>query len=133
MLIVFRDMKGAIPIDFFEKGATVNCDSYCLLLRQYSPYLLNNSYLFIYIYIYIYCIKFFLHKLSLMLGWLLIIFGIGFFSDFRRVSKPIFEIFFPLLKSFFLTGIFKFCSLCALSSTHFIYCLPCYSLLFISE
>ena len=35
------DMKGSVTIDFIEKGATVNSDSYCQLLRQYFP-LLND-------------------------------------------------------------------------------------------
>ena len=34
-------MKRPITIDFFEKGANVN-SSFCKLLRQYSPYLLND-------------------------------------------------------------------------------------------
>ena len=32
MLPVFWGMKGRIKIDFFVKGGTVNCDSYCQLL-----------------------------------------------------------------------------------------------------
>ena len=42
MLTVFWDMKRPITIDFLEKGATVNSASYCQL-KQYSPYLLNDS------------------------------------------------------------------------------------------
>ena len=42
MLIFFRDIKEAITIDFFEKGAAVNSASYCQLLKQNSPYLLND-------------------------------------------------------------------------------------------
>ena len=38
MLIVFWD----ITVDFLEKGATVNSASYCQLLKQISPYLLND-------------------------------------------------------------------------------------------
>ena len=36
-------MKGPITIDFFEKDATVNSASTYQLLRQNSPYLLNDS------------------------------------------------------------------------------------------
>ena len=43
MLTVFRDIKGHIIIDFVEKGATVNSASYCLLQRQNSLNLLNDS------------------------------------------------------------------------------------------
>ena len=35
-----------ITIDFFEKSAMVNRGFYCQLLRQYSPYLLNDLYIF---------------------------------------------------------------------------------------
>ena len=38
----YLDTKGLIDINFFEKGATVNSASYCHLLRQNLPYLLNN-------------------------------------------------------------------------------------------
>ena len=62
MLRVFWDMKRPITIDFLEKRATVNSISYCHLLRQYSPSLLNDPCVcvcvcvcvYIYIYIYIY-------------------------------------------------------------------------------
>ena len=39
-------MKGPITIDFFEKGASVNSASYCQLLRQNSPYLLNDLHIY---------------------------------------------------------------------------------------
>ena len=42
MLTVFWDMKGPIISDFLEKGTTVNSAFVCLLLRQHSPYLLND-------------------------------------------------------------------------------------------
>ena len=42
MRTVFWNMIGPITIDFLEKGATVNNISYCQLLRQNSPYLLND-------------------------------------------------------------------------------------------
>ena len=35
-------MKGAFTIDFLEKGATVNNTSYCQLLKQNSPNLVND-------------------------------------------------------------------------------------------
>ena len=41
---LFANMKGAIIIDFFKKGAIVNSASYCQLFRQNSQkfsYLLN--------------------------------------------------------------------------------------------
>ena len=61
MLTVFWNMKEPITIDFREKAATVNSTSYCQLLRQNSPYLLNDLHAYacvgvcvcIYIYIYI--------------------------------------------------------------------------------
>ena len=43
MLTVFWDMKRHTPIDFLEKGITVNNASYDQPLRQNSPYLLNDS------------------------------------------------------------------------------------------
>ena len=43
MLTVFKKMKGAITIDFLEKGATVNNVSYGQFFRQNLPYLLNDS------------------------------------------------------------------------------------------
>ena len=55
---------------------------------------------------------------SLMSGWLLIIFSLGF----RRISEQILEIFFPLLKSFFSAGSFSICFQSAFPSVHFIYC-----------
>ena len=42
MLRVFQDMKGTITIDSLEKGSTVNSASYYQLLKQNSPYLLND-------------------------------------------------------------------------------------------
>ena len=36
-------MKGPIAIDFLEKGAPVNSTFFCQLLRQNSPYLMNDS------------------------------------------------------------------------------------------
>ena len=39
---VFHDMKGPISIDFLEIDASVNSASYWKLLKQYSPYLLND-------------------------------------------------------------------------------------------
>ena len=59
---------------------------------------------------------------SLMSNLLLII----FISDFRKVSEQIFEMFFPLLSSFFFAGSFYFYSQGAVPSNHFIYCLPCF-------
>ena len=55
-------------------------------------------------------------------NWLLI-FCISFSCGFRRVSKQIPEMFFPLMKSFFLAGIFQFCSRDDFPSANFIYCL----------
>ena len=75
MLTVFWDMKGLISIDFLEKKATVNRVSYCLLLRQNSLYLLNdsrmyknnenfgNAYIYPYIYIYMHIYKFWVHNI----------------------------------------------------------------------
>ena len=45
MLTVFLDMKGLITIDFFEKDATLNSASYCQLLWQNSPFLLNDPHI----------------------------------------------------------------------------------------
>ena len=42
MLTVFWDMKGPIKIDFLEKDTIVNSPSFCQLLRQNSPFLLND-------------------------------------------------------------------------------------------
>ena len=42
-----------------------------------------------------------------------------FIHDFKKVPKPIHEMFFPLLNSFFLPGSLLFCSRGALSSAHF--------------
>ena len=42
ILTVFLDMKGTIAIDFLEKVAIVNSTSYCELLRENIPYLLND-------------------------------------------------------------------------------------------
>ena len=39
---VFRDIKEPITIDFFEKGSIINSTSNCQLLRQNSPYSLND-------------------------------------------------------------------------------------------
>ena len=81
MLSVFRDIKGHIIINFLEKSTMVNSGSYCQLLRQKSPYSLNdplvycianrsdlffsrwvNFYFIIYIYIYIYiCVYSYTH------------------------------------------------------------------------
>ena len=36
--VVFWDMKGPITIDFLEKAATANSSSYCLFLKQNSPF-----------------------------------------------------------------------------------------------
>ena len=49
MLSVFWDMKELLTIDFLEKVATANSGSYCQLLRQNLPYLLNVIYIYIYI------------------------------------------------------------------------------------
>ena len=38
--------KRPITVDFLEKGATVNSASYCQLLGENSPYLLNGSYIY---------------------------------------------------------------------------------------
>ena len=42
MLRVFWGKKTSIIIDFFEKYTTVNSGFYCQLLRENSPYLLND-------------------------------------------------------------------------------------------
>ena len=42
MLTVFWDMKRIVIIDFLEKGATINSDSFCQLLQQNSSYLSND-------------------------------------------------------------------------------------------
>ena len=50
---VFWDMKGTPTIDFLEKGASLNNASYCNLLWQNSPYLLNNRLIYIYDFIFL--------------------------------------------------------------------------------
>ena len=45
MLIVSWDMEETNITDFLEKGATENRASYCQLLWQNSPYLLNYSHI----------------------------------------------------------------------------------------
>ena len=41
-MTVLWDMKGLYTDDFCEKDTTVNSSYYCQLIRQNSPYLLNN-------------------------------------------------------------------------------------------
>ena len=53
---------------------------------------------------------------GLMSCWLLSIFSVGLFCSLRSVSEQIFEMFFPLLKSFFLDGSFQFRPIIALPS-----------------
>ena len=42
MLTVFWDVKGLITFDFLENDATANSFSYCQLLWQNNPHLLND-------------------------------------------------------------------------------------------
>ena len=46
MVIVVCEMKGPITIDLLKKGAGINSASYCQLLMQNSPYLLNGPRIF---------------------------------------------------------------------------------------
>ena len=46
-LIVFWDTIRPNTINFLEKSATVNSASYCQPLKQNSPYLLNDSHVYI--------------------------------------------------------------------------------------
>ena len=46
MLTVLCDRKRPTTIDFLEKTETVNTASHYQLLRQYSPYLLNDPHIF---------------------------------------------------------------------------------------
>ena len=39
---VKKDIRGPITNKFLEKDSTVNSASYCQVLRQNSPYLLND-------------------------------------------------------------------------------------------
>ena len=48
MLTAFWGMKGPMSIDFLEKGGPLNSVYYCLLLKQNSPYLLNDPHTFKY-------------------------------------------------------------------------------------
>ena len=47
-LTIFCDMKETTTIDFIEKSRTFNSTSYCHLLKQFSPYLLNEPHIHIY-------------------------------------------------------------------------------------
>ena len=53
MLTVVWDTKRIITIYFHNKGASVDCATYCQRIGQNSPYLFNDPSIYIYIYIYI--------------------------------------------------------------------------------
>ena len=52
MLVHFWNMKWCIIIDLWERDATVNSISFCQIIQQNSPYLLNNYYTHIHIHCY---------------------------------------------------------------------------------